>query len=349
MTHQNVFDPRTMQTRMQTRMETLHDWLAITMPNKNYHLQRIAGDASFRQYFRLTQNNQTFIVMDAPPEQEDCKPFINITKRLLQAQINVPKIMAQNLPKGFLLLSDLGNIHYFDQLKQADITPEHATALYGNAINVLLKLHERLNTKGLPLYNKKLLIQEMDLFKHWLLQEYIGIALTKQIQNILDTIFNLLAHEALSQPQIFVHRDYHSRNLIWNKSGDPGVLDFQDAVAGPITYDLVSLLKDCYIKWPKQQIQQWANDYFMQIAKYHTNIEQEKFMRWFNLMGVQRHLKASGIFARLHLRDHKSHYLQEIPRTLSYIIDLGNDYPELEELIQYIQNQVIPSISRSNR
>ena len=333
---------------MQTRMQTLHNWLVNTMPNANYDLQRIAGDASFRQYFRLTQNGQAFIVMDAPPEQEDCKPFINISKRLLQAQINTPAIMAQNLSQGFLLLSDLGNIHYFDQLTQADLKPEHATALYGDAMQVLLKLHG-LDSKALPLYDTELLMQEMDLFKHWLLQQYIGITLTQPIQEMLDEVFGFLAHEALSQPQIFVHRDYHSRNLIWSKSNNPGVLDFQDAVAGPITYDLVSLLKDCYIKWPKQKVQQWANDYFIQIAKYHTDIEQKRFMRWFDLMGVQRHLKASGIFARLHLRDHKSNYLPAIPRTLSYITDLHNDHAELTELVQYIQNHVIPSISKNNK
>jgi hypothetical protein len=190
----------------------------------------------------------------------------------------------------------------------------------------------------------------MELFRHWLLEKHIGLELTAETQGVLDDVFKLLANEALTQPKVFVHRDYHSRNLMTCRpdssgdfSGNPGVLDFQDAVCGPFTYDLVSLLKDCYIKWPGQQIQGWANNYYEQLAEEYPDIDKKQFVRWFDLMGVQRHLKASGIFARLYHRDGKSGYLVDIPRTLSYIVDLNEDYPELQGLIELIRRQVLSS------
>ena len=190
----------------------------------------------------------------------------------------------------------------------------------------------------------------MKLFKDWLLEKHIGLDLSKEMQTMLDEVFKLLLDEALAQPKVFVHRDYHSRNLMINgsgfDSGNPGVLDFQDAVCGPFTYDLVSLLKDCYIKWPGQQIRGWAHNFFEHIAENHPDIDEEKFMQWFDLMGVQRHLKASGIFARLCHRDGKSGYLADIPRTLSYIVDLNGEYPELQGLSELIQGI---SITEANK
>jgi hypothetical protein len=184
-----------------------------------------------------------------------------------------------------------------------------------------------------------------------LLQEHIGLDLTVETQAMLDEVFKLLASEALSQPRVFVHRDYHSRNLMINGMGstNPGVLDFQDAVEGPFTYDLVSLLKDCYVKWPAQQVRDWASNFFAGIAEGYPDIDAIQFMRWFDLMGVQRHLKASGIFARLYHRDGKTGYLADIPRTLSYIVDLHDQYPELQGLVELIQNQVMTSIEEVNK
>jgi aminoglycoside/choline kinase family phosphotransferase len=294
----------------------------------------------------LKHNDETFIVMDAPSEQENCIPFIDIAGRLLAANINVPRIIEKDLSQGFLLLSDLGDKQYLDAL-----TEESVDGLYQAAMQELVLLQQQAETKNLPAYDEKLLLQEMDLFRHWLLQEHMGLDLTVETQAMLDEVFKLLVNEALSQPRVFVHRDYHSRNLMLNGTGgeNPGVLDFQDAVEGPFTYDLVSLLKDCYIKWPDQQIRDWANNYFAEIAEEYPDIDATRFMRWFDLMGVQRHLKASGIFARLYHRDGKIAYLTDIPRTLSYIVDLNDKYPELQGLIELIQNQVMTSIEGVNK
>jgi len=329
---------------MTIRLQQLHHWLSEVVGSKEYKLESASDDASFRRYYRLTHNDETFIVMDAPPAQEDCNPFINVAKRLLAADINVPRVIEKDLEQGFLLLSDLGDKQYLDEL-----TEENADRLYEDAIKTLCHMQQADKTE-LPLYDEKLLIQEMELFRHWLLEKHIGLELTAETQGVLDDVFKLLANEALTQPKVFVHRDYHSRNLMTCRPdgsggfpGNPGVLDFQDAVCGPFTYDLVSLLKDCYIKWPGQQIQSWANNYFEQLEEDYPDIDKKQFERWFDLMGVQRHLKASGIFARLYHRDGKPGYLVDIPRTLSYIVDLNEDYPELQGLIELIQRQVLSS------
>ncbi len=331
---------------MTTRLQQLNHWLNETISTKDYHLEPASTDASFRRYFRLKHANGTFIVMDAPPEQEDCMSFIDVAQRLLAVGINVPKIIDKDLQQGFLLLSDLGDKQYFDVL-----TEDNVDDLYRDAIVVLFKIQQQADSKGLPFYNEDLLLQEMGLFRHYLLQEHIGLDLTTKTQAMLDKVFGLLAKEALSQPKVFVHRDYHSRNLIINSAACKrlGILDFQDAVIGPFTYDLVSLLKDCYIKWPRQKIQNWANAYFKKFADDYADIDSTRFMRWFELMGVQRHLKASGIFARLCHRDGKKNYLADIPRTLSYIVELEDEYPQLQDLIALIESEVMTSITEANK
>jgi len=329
---------------MTVRLKQLNHWLSGTIGIKDYQLEPASDDASFRRYFRLKHNNGTFIVMDAPPEQENCHPFIDIAERLLAVNINVPRIIEKNLKQGFLLLSDLGESQYLDAL-----TEENVNVLYQAAMQELVLIQQQADTKKLPAYDEDLLLQEMELFRDWLLQKHIGLGLTVEIQAMLDEVFKLLASEALSQPRVFVHRDYHLRNLMVSNDGAPGVLDFQDAVEGPFTYDLVSLLKDCYIKWPDQQVRDWANKYFAQIAGEYPDIDATRFMRWFDLMGVQRHLKASGIFARLYHRDGKTGYLADIPRTLSYIIDLHDEYPELQGLVELIQGQVMTVIEGANK
>lgn len=330
---------------MTTRVQQLHHWLSEILDSKDYKLEPASGDASFRCYFRLTHKDETFIVMDAPPTQENSTTFINIAERLLAVSINVPRIIEKDLQQGFLLLSDLGVKQYLHEL-----TEESADQLYQDAMQTLLHMQQQAGTTDLPLYDEKLLLQEMELFRVWLLERHIGLELTTELEGVLGDVFKLLADEALAQPKVFVHRDYHSRNLMLcvpSGSGasicNPGVLDFQDAVCGPFTYDLVSLLKDCYIKWPAGQIRSWANNFFEQLAHDHSDVDKHQFIRWFDLMGVQRHLKASGIFARLYHRDGKSGYLADIPRTLSYIVDLKQDYPELQGLNELIQNQVMDS------
>ncbi len=327
---------------MKTRLQQLHHWLSKILGSKDYQLEPVSGDASFRCYFRLTHNNETFVVMNAPPTRENSAAFINIAERLLAVNINVPRVIKKDIKRGFLLLSDLGDKQYLNEL-----TEESADRLYQDAIQTLLHMQRQVDTIDLPLYDEKLLLQEMEMFRVWLLERHIGLELTTEMNRLLSDVFKLLASEALAQPKVFVHRDYHSRNLMLCTSSDfgmsrcnPGVLDFQDAVCGPLTYDLVSLLKDCYIEWPAEQIRIWANSFFKQLARDHSGLEQHQLIRWFDLMGVQRHLKASGIFARLYHRDGKSGYLADIPRTLSYIVDLKQDYPELQGLSGLIQDQL---------
>ncbi len=334
---------------MTARLQQLQHWLSETINTEDYQLEPASGDASFRRYFRLRYNDKTFIVMDAPPEQENCALFIDVAELLLAIDINVPRIIEKDLQQGFLLLSDLGDKQYLDALTEASADDQHADNLYQAAMQELLQIQRQAAPKSLPTYNEDLFLQEMELFRHWLLQEHMGLDLITETQAMLDEAFKLLISKALSQPKVFVHRDYHSRNLMVSSRGSPGVLDFQDAVEGPFTYDLVSLLKDCYIKWPRQKIQGWVNNYFEQIVGDYPDTEATGFMRQFDLMGVQRHLKASGIFARLYHRDGKTGYLADIPRTLSYIVDLHDEYPELQSLIDLIQNQVMASIEEVNK
>jgi hypothetical protein len=327
------------------------DWLDTIESVAGIKPTPASADASFRRYFRLQSASQSFIVMDAPPEKESCVPFIDIAERLLAVNINVPRIIEKDLKQGFLLLSDLGASQYLDALTEESADAQYVNSLYQAAMQELIMMQQQADTKNLPAYDEDLLSQEMELFRDWLLQKHIGLDLTVETQAMLDEVFKLLASEALSQPRVFVHRDYHSRNLMLNgmAGANPGVLDFQDAVEGPFTYDLVSLLKDCYIKWPAQQVSDWANNFFTEIAGEYPDIDARQFMRWFDLMGVQRHLKASGIFARLYHRDGKTGYLADIPRTLSYIVDLHDEYPELQGLVELIQGQVMTSIEGANK
>lgn len=330
---------------MTKRQQLLDAWLQQAVGGKDYQLNALAGDASFRRYFRLVVDEQAFVVMDASIEQEVCGVFVDVCKRFLAAQINVPRVIAMDLQQGFLLLSDLGACLYLDQLLKVGDDRQAVDKLYEFAMQTLLQLQQRADYQGLPLYDEALLVEEMALFRHWFLQRYIGMELTATVDVLLDDVFKILVNEALAQPNVVVHRDYHSRNLMVNDSAPLGVLDFQDAVYGPLTYDLVSLLKDCYIKWPRQRIKSWAASYFERVADDYE-MDLETFMRWFDLMGVQRHLKASGIFARLYLRDAKVGYLADIPRTLSYIIDLKPDYPELHGLIELLEKQAMPAMAK---
>ena len=292
---------------MSERFKSLERWLEETLATSDFILKPASEDASFRYYYRLALNNDTFIVMDAPPDQEDCKPFIKVNELLHKSSVNVPIIHNMDLKQGFLLLSDFGNDHYLNKL-----TNLTANTLYSDAIQTILTMQLSNETKGLAKYDEVLLRREMRLFPDWLLNKHLRITLEPEQSNSMETLFDLLVVNALEQPQVFVHRDFHSRNLMLTKENNPGVIDFQDAVVGPITYDLVSLLKDCYIKWNKKEISGWVNFYFNELAMHDSKlkIDREQFQRWFDLMGVQRHLKASGIFARLSHRDGKHGFMQ---------------------------------------
>ncbi len=319
------------------RLSQLQQWLDSLAENTYTNLQPASADASFRQYFRVTDknDNKTYIVMDAPPEKEDSRPFLLVTDLIRRAKVNAPNIIAVDAKQGFLLLDDLGTRPYLNELNN-----DTAEKLYIDAIEALLKLQ---NIYGmLPAYNAKILLAEMDLFETWYLNRHLNIELGKTQKAVLNNVFKFLIQNAEEQPQVFVHRDFHSRNLMITDKNNPGVIDYQDAVFGPISYDLVSLFKDCYIEWPREKIEHWLDHYLARLTP-HRFIEKHTLVRWFDLMGVQRHLKILGIFARLNYRDGKPQYLNDLPLTLKYIIDACERYDELKPLKQLLEDPILQS------
>ncbi len=303
-----------------------------------------SDDASFRRYFRLHAAPHSYIVMDAPPDKEDCLPFIRVAGYLEAMQLNSPRVLEANLTDGFLLLNDLGTRLYLDALRQ---DRGEATRLYSDAISALLAMQRRGTAFQalLPPYDETLLQFEMSLFRDWLCGKHLGLSFSDTDEQRWRECCDLLTQNALHQPQVFVHRDYHSRNLMVTVEDNPGILDFQDAVEGPLTYDLVSLLKDCYVRWPAEQVWQWALQFYRGLERsLRTQVDEIQFRRYFELMGVQRHVKAAGIFARLNHRDGKAAYIGDIPRTLSYIVELGPRYEELQFLVRLIEARVLPGL-----
>ena len=314
------------------RLAQLQQWLESLATNTYSNLEPASADASFRQYFRITntQDKKTYIVMDAPPEKEDCRPFLQITELIRNIGVNAPDIIAMDMQQGFILLDDLGNKPYLDHLDE-----NSADDLYIDAIDALIKMQTI--DAILPVYDENLLQNEMDLFETWYLNRHLDTQLDETQKVSLNNIFDLLIQNAIEQPQVFVHRDYHSRNLMITDQNNPGVIDYQDAVIGPITYDLVSLFKDCYIEWPREKVELWLELYLARITPARL-IDKETLLRWFDLMGVQRHLKVLGIFARLNYRDGKSQYLNDLPLTLKYVLDTCERYDELQPLKQLFED-----------
>lgn len=321
---------------MPQRLEQLQHWLTKGLGLSGYEIAPASADASFRRYFRITFAGESRIVMDAPPDKEDTRPFVRIARQLHQLGLHVPEIHAENLQQGFLLLSDLGSEVYLNRLNNSN-----ADRLYGDAMGALLILQSKgPDESTLPAYSESLLHQEMGLFRDWYLLRHLGLNLSEVETRLLDAAFARLAALALEQPRVSVHRDYHSRNLMVCEQ-NPGILDFQDAVYGPVSYDLVSLLRDCYIAWPREQVESWALGYHDQAVDHGILHERQdgRFLQWFDWMGMQRHLKATGIFARLNHRDGKPGYLDDIPRTLGYIVEVSGEYRELGELHRFLQDR----------
>lgn len=323
------------------RHTQLQQWLESLAANTYTDLQTASADASFRQYFRVTnkQDKKTYIVMDAPPEKEDCYPFVQVTELIRSAGVNAPNIIAIDIKQGFLLLDDLGNKPYLQYLNE-----NTAEDLYIDAIDALVKMQTI--DAMLPAYDEKLLQTEMDLFETWYLNRHLGIELSKTQKAVLQSVFKSLIENAEEQPQVFVHRDYHSRNLMVTDSNNPGVIDYQDAVMGPITYDLVSLFKDCYIEWPREKVEHWLDLYLARITPTHL-IDRVTLMRWFDLMGLQRHLKVLGIFARLNYRDGKAQYLDDLPLTLKYVLYISKQYKEFKPLKKLIEEAIANSKTKT--
>ena len=315
------------------RLAQLQQWLDGIAENTYSDLRPASADASFRQYFRVTNkhDNKTYIVMDAPPDKEDCHPFVLVTDLIRGVGVNAPDIIAIDVKQGFLLLDDLGDSPYLKHLDEDTVD-----GLYMDAIDALIKMQ---TIDGiLPTYDKDLLQTELNLFETWYLNCHLNTQLDQDQKSILQSIFDLLIKNAEEQPQVFVHRDYHSRNLMITNENNPGVIDYQDAVIGPITYDLASLFKDCYIEWPREKVEHWLDLYLARLTPARF-IEKEKLIRWFDLMGVQRHLKVLGIFARLNHRDGKAQYLNDLPLTLKYILETCNYYSELQPLKQLLEDK----------
>ena len=327
---------------MDVRFEQLQAWLRDVVGFREFTITTASSDASFRRYFRVEQSGISHIVMDAPPEKENCEPFVAIALALADLGLNVPRLHEVDLERGFILLSDLGTTHYLQALSEATVD-----SLYSDALGALHRL-QKAPTAGaaLPEYDRALLVREMALFPEWFLDRHLALRVDAAWQEALAESFEFLVINALAQPQVWVHRDYHSRNLMVTEPDNPGVLDFQDAVLGPVTYDVVSLLRDCYISWPGERVVRWVEEFLLEAQRngQFRDVSPQQFSEWFDLMGVQRHLKAIGIFARLNHRDAKPGYLADIPRTLGYVIDVAAGYAPLRPLLALLHEHVVPKM-----
>lgn len=319
----------------------MRDWIGGALGCGECSLEPASGDASSRRYWRTRLDGRSYILMDAPPVAEDIERFVRIAGRLRSLGLNTPEIYAGEPNEGLLLLGDLGTQLYLDALDE-----ETVDRLYGDALAALAVIQACASTADLPGYDGPFLRREMELFREWLLVRHLGWQLSDADNAALELAFDFLEASALEQPRVWVHRDFHSRNLLVTTPPSPGILDFQDAVIGPVTYDPVSLLRDCYIAWPRERVEDWARGYAaLAVQSGILRKEHEtRFMPWFDLMGIQRHLKASGIFARLSIRDGKRGYLADIPRTLGYVLQVAPNYPELAELADLIRDRVLPRL-----
>ena len=324
-------------------IQSLNQWLNQQFSEENIQLTALSGDAGFRCYFRFSLNGNSYIAVDAPADKSNNAAFVFMQKKLSKQNILVPEIIAFDLSLGFFCLADFGETLLADIL-----TSENMVKTYQKAIDILPHIQLALphKTIELPHYNQAFVELELNIFPEWLLAEHLSITLTDNEQQQLKHLFSILAENMLSQPQVLVHRDYHSRNIMVLETGELGIIDFQDAVIGPITYDIVSLLRDCYLKWPDEDVTLLLSNYINTIAKQYslTHVPREQWQRWFDLTGIQRHIKASGIFARLHHRDNKSGYLNDIPLTLSYIVEISQKYPELAFIHQLLLEKVLPAM-----
>lgn len=315
------------------RQQLIQSWLNTLFPQLSPVLTPASADASFRRYFHATlSNSDHYIVMDAPPQYEDCKPFIQVATLFANAGVNVPQVLHQDLAQGFLLLTDLGDTTYLSALNN-----DNAHALYMDAVDALIQIQLASKTDVLPIYDRAMLARELQLFPDWYIAKHLNITLSDAQQQTLQKACYTLLDNNTAQPQVYVHRDYHSRNLMVT-TPNPGILDFQDAVYGPITYDLVSLFKDAYITWDEEVTLDWVIRYWEKARKAGLPVATDfgEFYRDFEWMGLQRHLKVLGIFARLHHRDGKDSYLKDLPMVLAYVQRTAGRYREFGPLMQLL-------------
>lgn len=317
------------------RLQQVNQWICEQIPGSPFDLAPASADASFRRYFRATfADGQTRIVMDAPPQHENCRPFLHIGKLFEDAGTHVPHVYAQDLEQGFLLLSDLGDTTYLQALES---NPDSARELYGAATDALIRIQLASRENELPPYDEALLMREMRLFPDWYIAKHLNYALDEKQSAKLEEVFQRIIKNNLAQPRVYVHRDYHSRNLMLTEP-NPGILDFQDAVYGPITYDLASLFKDAYIRWEEEQIIDWLIRYWEKARKAGLPVQQDfaDLYRDYEWIGVQRHIKILGIFARLYHRDGKEGYLKDMPLVMDYLRRACVRYIDLKPLLNLL-------------
>ena len=332
------------------RIALIRDWLASELGWKHdLRVEPASADASFRRYFRVWRTSgSTAVVMDAPPDKESIAPYLHIGSLLRSCGVHVPEVEAADAERGFLLLEDLGTTHMLARLG-AGADPDQ---LYGEALAALslIQLHGEAASRELAPYGADVLEREMRLLPSWFCERHLGLRLDEEDSALLTETFDFLTREALAQPIVFVHRDYHSRNLMITAERSPGVIDFQDALAGPIGYDLVSLLKDCYVSWPRARVAAWLNDHRARLraAGANVGVDDREFLRWFELAGLQRHLKVLGIFCRLWYRDGKREYLADLPLTLDYVRGTAVRYTELRRFGAWVESTLVPGLQAAN-
>jgi N-acetylmuramate 1-kinase len=335
-----------------SRLALIHEWLSRDLGMKPERIEPASADASFRRYFRAFNNGATYIVMDAPPGKEDVRPYLKVTRLLETLGAHVPHVHQADTDRGLLLLEDLGGTHYLSRFNAGE-DPER---LYGDALRVLadIQVRGRNAAAELPPYDREPLAREVALMPEWFLGRHLSVGLSDVESRMIARTFEFLVVEALAQPTVFVHRDFHSRNLMVVADRNPGIIDFQDALRGPVGYDLVSLLKDCYISWPRERVVRWVSGYRALLRSkgdagaWLSGADDTEFLRWFDLIGVQRHVKVLGVFARLWYRDGKAGYLRDLPLTLEYVRDTCTRYPELGEFGRFLEERVMGKLPRAN-
>jgi aminoglycoside/choline kinase family phosphotransferase len=315
------------------RRDALERWLTTLFQGARYSLTPASEDASFRRYWRVSfDDGRSYVAMDAPPDKEDCRPFVRVARLLKDAGVHAPEVHAQDLGQGFLLLADLGTKTYLQEINN-----DNAARLFSDATDALILWQLATRAGELPPYDEALLRRELNLFPEWYLSKHLRISLTEEQKQILEKIFQLLVKSALAQPAVYVHRDYMPRNLMLAQP-NPGVLDFQDAVHGPIAYDVVSLFRDAFVSWDEERVLDWCARYWEKAkrAGLPVNADFGEFWRSLEWMGLQRHLKVLGIFARINYRDGKPKYLEDTPRFISYARAVAERYQELRPLARLL-------------
>lgn len=324
------------------RLQDLTRWIARVLGDPGARLEPASDDASFRRYFRVWLGEESRIAMDAPPEAEDSRPFVRVAGLLRDAGVHAPEILHADLERGFLLLTDLGSETYLDVLDE-----DNADALFSDALDALLRWQQASKTDVLPPYDRGLLQQELDLYPDWYVARHLRVEMSESERRVWEQACDTLIESALEQPRVYVHRDYMPRNLMVS-TPNPGIIDFQDAVFGPVSYDVVSLFRDAFISWDESRVSGWLEQYWTRgrAAGVCVHDEFEDFRRAADRMGFQRHLKVMGIFVRLHYRDGKSGYLEDTPRFLDYLLNVGRGYPDMHELWELLQSLEHRSASR---